>query len=320
MRTLVAGGAGFIGSHLCDALLAAGGQVWALDNLVTGRRANVAHLVDHPRFRLIESDVTKPLPDASLVFDRIYHLASPASPNANSPRSYLRLPLETMMANSHGTLVLLDVARASGARLLFTSTSEIYGDPAIHPQPESYRGNVSCTGPRAVYDEAKRFGEALCMLYQREHRVDARVVRLFNTYGERMDPDDGRVVVNLVTQALRGEPLTVYGDGRQTRSFCYVSDIVRGLITAMEVENQGGEVFNLGNPDERTIAEFAILIQRACGVELPIRHSPMPIDDPSRRCPDITKAQRTLDWTPRVELEEGLARTVAYFRSELDGE
>lgn len=319
MRILVAGGAGFVGSHLCDALLEAGDDVWALDNFVTGRRANVAHLASHTRFHLVDGDVTEPLEADLPPFDRIYHLASPASPNALSPRSYLRLPLETMQANSRGTWLLLEAARATGARLAFTSTSEIYGDPTVHPQPETYRGNVSSTGPRAVYDEAKRFGEALCMLYHRDYNVDARVVRLFNTYGERMDPEDGRVVVNFVTQCLRGEPLSIYGDGSQTRSFCYVSDLVRGLIAAMEAVDCGGEVYNLGNPDERTIADFARLIQDACGVSLPTVYSSMPVDDPSRRCPDITKARRELGWSPRVSLEEGLAKTVAYFRTELSG-
>lgn len=313
----MAGGAGFIGSHLCGALVASGDDVWALDNLATGRAGNVAHLQQHPRFHFVEADVAQSF-DAGLPrFDRIYHLASPASPNARSPRSYLRLPLETMRANTLGTAALLDMSRATGARLVFTSTSEIYGDPSVHPQPETYRGNVSCTGPRAVYDEAKRFGETLCTSYNREFAVDARVVRLFNTYGERMDPDDGRVVVNFVTQALRGRPLTIYGDGTQTRSFCYVSDIVRGLVAAMETDGQGGEVFNLGNPDERTIADFARLIQEACGVNLPTEWCPMPVDDPSRRCPDIGKARRVLAWVPSVSLEEGLRRVVSYFRAEL---
>lgn len=311
------GGAGFIGSHLCDALLAGGHDVVAFDNFATGRRANVAHLATQPRFQLREADVTGPLPADLPPFDRIYHLASPASPNATSPRSYLQLPLATAAVNSVGTQLLLERARRDGARLLFTSTSEVYGDPTVHPQPESYRGNVSTTGPRAVYDEAKRFGETLCAAYHREFGVDARIVRLFNTYGERMDPDDGRVVVNFITQALRGEPLTVYGDGTQTRSFCYVADLVRGLLAVMEGEALGGEVFNLGNPDERTIADFATTIRRACGVTVPVIYRALPEDDPTRRCPDIGKARDRLGWSPRVSLEAGLARTIPYFRAEL---
>jgi nucleoside-diphosphate-sugar epimerase len=317
MRALVAGGAGFIGSHLCDALLAAGQEVWALDNFLTGRRANVAHLLSHPRFRLLEVDITRTIPEELPPVERIWHLASPASPDAYSPRSYLRLPLETADANTIGTRHLLERARRDGARLLFASTSETYGDPLVHPQPEEYRGNVSTTGPRAIYDEAKRFGETLVAAYHREYGVDGRIVRIFNTYGERMDPQDGRVIVNFVTHALRGEPLSLYGDGTQTRSFCHVSDLVRGFLAVMEGEGLAGEVFNLGNPDERTIADFAWLVQAACGVTTPIIRRPLPTDDPTRRCPDIAKARRILDWAPQVTLDEGLARTIRYFRAEL---
>ncbi len=317
VRILVTGGAGFIGSHLCDALLAAGHEVWAVDNFASGRAANVAHLRGQPRFRLIEADVTRPLPPELPPVERIYHLASPASPNAQSPRSYLQLPLATADVNTVGTRLLLERARRDGARLLFASTSEVYGDPTIHPQPEDYRGNVSPTGPRAVYDEAKRFGETLVAAYWREFGLDGRIVRLFNTYGERMDPEDGRVIVNFAMQALRGEPLTIYGDGTQTRSFCYVGDTVRGIVAAMEAPDGAGEVFNLGNPDERTIADFAATVQRACGTALPTRYEPLPTDDPTRRCPDISKARRLLDWAPRVGLEEGLRRTIPYFRAEL---
>ncbi len=317
MRVLVAGGAGFIGSHLCESLLAAGHEVIAVDNFATGRPANVAHLAEHPRFTLVRADVNEPLPESVPPVERIYHLASPASPNAESPRSYLQLPLETAAVNTAGTRRLLERARRDGARFLFASTSEIYGDPEVHPQPETYRGNVSTTGPRAVYDEAKRFGETLVAAYHRAYGVDARIVRIFNTFGERMDPEDGRVVVNFIIQALRGEPLTIYGDGTQTRSFCYVADLVRGLIAVMEAEGMAGEVFNLGNPDERTIADFAATIQRICGVTLPVEHRPLPTDDPTRRCPDIAKARRLLGWSPQVGLEEGLRRTLPYFRDEL---
>ena len=313
MRALVAGGAGFVGSHLCDALLAQGFDVWAVDNFATGRSANVGHLADEPRFHLIEADITAPLPEMIPPVDRIYHLASPASPNETSPRSYMQLPLETAAVNTVGTSLLLQRAKRDGARLLFASTSEIYGDPEVHPQAEEYRGNVSTTGPRAVYDEAKRFGETLCTAYWREFGVDARIVRIFNTYGERMDPEDGRVIVNFATQALRGEELTIYGDGRQTRSFCYVADLVAGIIAVAEGSGLAGEIFNLGNPNERTINEFAQLVQWACGTDLPTVHRHLPVDDPRRRCPDISKAVGRLGWRPQVTLEEGLLRTIPYF-------
>ncbi len=315
MDILVAGGAGFIGSHLCDALLAGGHAVWAVDNFATGRRENVAHLAGHLRFELVEADVTAPLPPGLPRADRIYHLASPASPNAASPRSYMRLPLETAAVNTVGTRLLLERARRDGARILFASTSEIYGDPLVHPQPETYRSNCSTTGPRAIYDEAKRFGETLLAAYRREYGVDGRIVRIFNTYGERMDPEDGRVIVNFIGQALRGAPLTVYGDGRQTRSFCHVSDLVRGLMATMEGAGLAGEVINLGNPDERTIADFARTVQAACGVDRPVEFRPLPTDDPTRRCPDIAKARRLLGWEPLIGLDEGLERTVTSFKA-----
>lgn len=316
MRVVVAGGAGFIGSHLCDALLAAGHEVWALDNFATGRRDNVAHLAGEARFHLIEADVTQPLPPALPPFARIYHLASPASPNATSPRSYMQLPLETAAVNTIGTQLLLERARHDNARFLFASTSETYGDPLIHPQPETYRGNVSTIGPRAVYDEAKRFGETLASAYWRKYGTDARLIRIFNTYGERMDPADGRAVVNFAAQALRGEPLTIYGDGSQTRSLCHVSDLVRGIVAVMEGEGLGGEVFNLGNPDERTMLDLARAVQAVCRTDLPYHFHPMPADDPTRRCPDITKARQRLGWQPTVPLESGLARLIGAFRHE----
>lgn len=316
MRVVVAGGAGFIGSHLCDTLLAAGHEVWALDNFATGRRENVAHLAGEARFHLIEADVTQPLPASLPPFERIYHLASPASPNATSPRSYMQLPLETAAVNTVGTQLLLERARQDGARFLFASTSETYGDPLIHPQTESYRGNVSTTGPRAIYDEAKRFGETLAIAYWRKYGTDARLIRIFNTYGERMDPADGRAVVNFAAQALRGEPLTIYGDGSQTRSLCHVSDLVRGIVAVMEGEGLGGEVFNLGNPDERTMLDLAHAVQALCKTDLPYDFHPMPIDDPTRRCPDITKARQRLGWQPTVPLEVGLERLIAAFRHE----
>lgn len=318
MDTLVAGGAGFVGSHLCDATLAAGHTVWAIDNFATGRRENVAHLAAHPHFHLVEADVTEPLPPDLPSFARIYHLASPASPNATSPRSYMQLPLETAAVNTLGTQQLLERARRDGARILFASTSEIYGDPLVHPQTEEYRGNVSTIGPRAIYDEAKRFGETLMIAHWRRFGTDARLIRIFNTYGERMDPDDGRAVVNFAAQALRGEPLTIYGDGSQTRSLCHVSDLIRGIVAVMEGEGLAGEVFNLGNPDERTMIDLAHAVMTACDTELPLVFHPMPTDDPTRRCPDIGKAQRLLGWQPTIPLEVGLGRLIAAFRQELD--
>jgi nucleoside-diphosphate-sugar epimerase len=316
MRVVVAGGAGFIGSHLCDALLAAGHEVWALDNFATGRPENVAHLADEARFHLVETDVTQPLPADLPAFERIYHFASPASPNATSPRSYMQLPLETAAVNTVGTQLLLERARRDGARLLFASTSEIYGDPLIHPQPETYRGNVNTIGPRSIYDEAKRFGETLVYAYWRKYGTDARLIRIFNTYGERMDPADGRAVVNFAAQALRGEPLTIYGDGSQTRSLCHVSDLVHGIVAVMEGEGLGGEVFNLGNPDERTMLDLARAVQTVCKTDLPYDFRPMPTDDPTRRCPDITKARQRLSWQPTVPLEVGLERLIGAFRHE----
>ncbi len=310
-RAVVTGGAGFLGSHLCRRLLGEGWDVVSLDSLLTGAEANVSDLFEHPRFEFQRRDITKGI-EVSGDVDWVLHLASPAS-----PVDYTEHPIHTMKVGAIGTMNALGLAKARGAHFMLTSTSEVYGDPEVHPQPETYRGNVSTTGPRAIYDESKRFGETLVAAYHRAYGVDARIVRIFNTYGERMDPEDGRVVVNFVTQALRGQPLTIYGDGRQTRSFCYVADLVRGLVAVMEAEGMAGEVFNLGNPDERTIADFAATIQRACGVDLPVEHRPLPTDDPTRRCPDIAKARRLLGWSPEVGLEEGLRRTVPYFRAEL---
>ena len=303
------GGAGFIGSHLCTALVERGDEVTCLDNFITGRPHNLAHLAGQPAFRLIEHDITTPI---DLPADQIYHLASPAS-----PVGYAAHPIETHLVNSVGTYNMLELARGQGARLLYTSTSEAYGDPLEHPQRETYFGNVNPIGPRSCYDESKRFGESLVMEYVRQFGLDARLVRLFNTYGPRMDPDDGRVVPNFIKQALHGEAITVYGDGQQTRSFCYVSDIVRGLLAAMDTPGVQGEVFNLGNPDERTILDFAERIMWATGQRVELAYHPGRQDDPARRCPDITKAQTRLNWSPRVALEEGLPPTIAFFRDAL---
>jgi nucleoside-diphosphate-sugar epimerase len=308
LHVLVTGGSGFIGSHLCAALLAREQRVTCVDNLSTGSSRNIESLLSHPHFTFLQHDVVQPLPER-VAPDIIFHLASPAS-----VPDYLARPLETLAVNSEGTRAMLEVAKRHGARFLFTSTSEIYGDPLVHPQPETYWGNVGTLGPRACYDEAKRFGEALVMAYVRVHDVDARIVRIFNTYGPHSRPDDGRIVPNFVMQALRNEPITIYGDGSQTRSFCYVADMVQGLLSAMFSPNTRGEVFNLGNPDEYTVREFADLIARFVGSEVDVIYCPLPVDDPTRRCPDITRAQRVLHWKPTTDLETGMEQTIQWFR------
>jgi len=309
MRAIVAGGAGFVGSHLCDALLREGFEVLCLDNLVTGHARNIAHLRDQPRFSYQRQDICEPFTAEA---DWVFQLASPASP----PR-YLERPIETLMVNAVGTKNLLDLALANNARFLIASTSEVYGDPEVHPQPESYRGSVSCTGPRSCYDEGKRFGEALTMAYYRKHDLDVRIIRIFNTYGPRLDPGDGRVVSNFLAQVVRGEPLTIYGSGEQTRSFCYVSDLVAGIFAVMRHDAARGEVFNLGNPAEITMRELEQTIQRVLGTQLPVTFSPLPEDDPRRRKPDISKARSTLGWEPKVPLLDGLGQTAAWFQREL---
>lgn len=307
MTSLVAGAAGFIGSHLCDALLARGDEVVALDNFSTGSSANLSHLAAHPRFRLAAHDVCDPF-DFRAPLHRVFHLASPAS-----PRDYLARPIETLRAGSEATRRLLDLALARGARFLLASTSECYGDPLEHPQKETYWGNVNPVGPRSCYDEAKRFAEALTMAYHRVHGLETSIARIFNTYGPRMKLDDGRVVPAFLAQALRGEPLTVFGTGAQTRSFCYVSDMVDGLIRLSECGHP--LPVNLGNPEELTVLEFARLIRRLTGSVSEIVFEPLPEDDPRRRRPDISKARELLGWAPSVALEDGLARTIESFRS-----
>lgn len=307
LHAIVTGGAGFIGSHLCAALIERGYLVTCVDNLVSGSRRNLQNLLTHPSFTFREHDTTEPLRLDEV--HQIYHLASPAS-----VVDYLNHPIETLRANSIGTLAMLDLARQTGARLLFTSTSEAYGDPHVHPQVETYWGNVNPIGIRACYDESKRFGEAATMQYRRSYGIDARVVRIFNTYGPHSRIDDGRIVPNFIAQALRGEPITVYGNGFQTRSFCYVTDMVRGLMAAMDCSEAAGEVINLGNPEEHTILEFAEIIAELVGSDAGIVHRPLPIDDPSRRQPDISKAMALLGWEPEVDLSDGLARTIDWFR------
>ena len=308
-RTLITGGAGFLGSHLCDRLIEEGHEVICLDNLITGQVNNVAHLIGHDAFRFIKLDVTEYLHiDGPL--DYVLHFASPAS-----PVDYQRLPIQTLKVGSLGTHKALGLAKAKCARFLLASTSEVYGDPVIHPQREDYWGNVNPIGPRGVYDEAKRFAEAITMAYHRYHGLDTRIARIFNTYGTRMRPNDGRVVSNFINQALRGEPLTVYGDGSQTRSFCYVSDMVEGLYRLL-MSNETGPV-NMGNPKEFTVSELAHMVLQAVGGPSTIEFRQLPLDDPRVRQPDIGLARARLGWEPIVDIAQGLALTIDYFRKQL---
>jgi dTDP-glucose 4,6-dehydratase len=307
MRVLVTGGAGFLGSHLCDRLLAERHEVIAMDNLLTGNMRNIAHLEEERRFRFVRHNVSEFIFVDGPV-DAVLHFASPAS-----PIDYLELPIQTLKVGSLGTHNALGLALEKGARFLLASTSEVYGDPLIHPQPETYWGNVNPIGPRGVYDEAKRFAEALTMAYHRAHGVDTRIVRIFNTYGERMRPRDGRVVPALICQALTGEPMTVFGDGKQTRSFCYVSDLIDGIYRLLL--SDVNEPVNIGNPAELSVLDFAKTIRRLTGTSSEIVFKPLPVDDPKVRQPDIAKAKAKLGWEPKVKLEDGLGRTIEYFRS-----
>ncbi|MCS6777369.1 MAG: SDR family oxidoreductase [Chloroherpetonaceae bacterium] len=310
-RALVTGGAGFLGSHLCDRLLAEGFEVVAMDNLITGSTDNIAHLIDNPRFRFIKYDVTEYIYlDGPLDF--VFHLASPAS-----PADFTTKPIQISKVNSLGTHRALGVARAKNATFFLASTSEIYGDPLVHPQTEEYLGNVNCIGIRGVYDEAKRFAESMTMAYHRTHGINVKIVRIFNTYGPRMRLDDGRVVPNFIGQALRGEPITVYGDGSQTRSFCYCSDLIEGFYR-LALSQETGPI-NIGNPTERTILEFAQEIKRLTNSRSEIVFKPLLTpDDPRQRRPDITKARTLLGWEPKVSLEEGLRQTIAYFQKRIE--
>ncbi|MET9682426.1 UDP-glucuronic acid decarboxylase family protein [Streptomyces coeruleorubidus] len=305
MRVVITGGGGFLGSHLCDALLRRGDHVVALDDFSTGEPANVAHVRDHPRFQLIRADVTNEF-DVRGAVDAVAHLASPAS-----PPDYHRLCLETLAVGSRGTENALRLAVAHRARFVLASTSEVYGDPAIHPQREDYWGNVNPIGPRSVYDEAKRFAEALTVAYRRKMHAEAGIVRIFNTYGPRMRPNDGRVVSTFIRQALDGEPLTIYGDGSQTRSFCYVDDLIRGIVAMLDSDLLGP--FNLGNPREQTVRELAELVREATGSDSGLEFMPLPVDDPTRRRPVVARAQEKLGWSPLIPIDEGLRRTVAWF-------
>ena len=305
-RALITGGAGFLGSHLCELFLSRGHEVICMDNFITGSMNNIRHLMDRPDFSFVEQDVTEHIEIDGRV-DYVLHFASPAS-----PIDYLEKPIQTLKVGSLGTHKTLGLAKEKGARYLIASTSEVYGDPLVHPQTEDYWGNVNPVGPRGVYDEAKRFAEAMTMAYHRYHGVETRIVRIFNTYGERMRLKDGRVVPALVGQALRNEPLTVFGDGSQTRSFCYVSDLIEGIYRLL-MSDEVNPV-NIGNPREMTVLQFAEVIKKLIGSDAPIVFQPLPLDDPKIRRPDISKAKALLGWEPVVSLEEGLGRTIEYFR------
>ncbi len=307
MRIVVTGGAGFIGSHLSEELLKQGHTVVVIDNFITGSRKNLNHLKDYDRLTIVEHDITKPIYLAEKI-DRIYHLASPAS-----PIDYQKLPIQTLKVGALGTHNLLGMAKNHNARILLASTSEVYGDPEVHPQSESYWGNVNPVGPRGCYDESKRFAEALVVAYRDYHKVDSRIIRIFNTYGPRMRLNDGRVVPAFISQILKGENLSIYGDGSQTRSFCYVSDLVSGMMLVMEKGDQNPT--NLGNPAEITILEFAERIIKLAGIQAKIDYAPLPEDDPKRRRPDITKARTLLNWEPTVKLDDGLLRTIEWAKS-----
>jgi dTDP-glucose 4,6-dehydratase len=309
MKVLITGAAGFLGSHLSDRFLADGHEVLGMDNFRTGSPDNIAHLADNPKFSFVEHDVTKYIAvDGPL--DGVLHFASPAS-----PIDYLELPIQTLKVGSLGTHNSLGLAKAKGARFFLASTSEVYGDPQVHPQPETYWGHVNPVGPRGVYDEAKRFAEAMTMAYHRYHNIDTRIVRIFNTYGPRMRARDGRVVSNFVVQALLGEPLTIYGDGSQTRSFCYVSDLVDGIVRLFHSDRS--DPTNVGNPNEFTVLQLAEAVLRLTGSSATIERRPLPTDDPKVRQPDITNARQVLGWEPSIDLENGLRRTIEFFRKQL---
>lgn len=314
MKIIVTGGAGFIGSHLCERLLKDGHEVICIDNLISGSKNNIAHLFENDKFTFLEFDVIKPLPD-NLSSDALFHLASPASPNHHSKISYHSLPMETMLVNTQGTLETLKFCQKNKSRFLFTSTSEVYGNPKEHPQKESYNGNVSTTGPRSVYDEAKRFGETITAHFYRNNLVDARIARIFNTYGPRMLKEDMRMLVSFIVQALNNKPISVFGDGKQTRSLCFVDDTVDGLVRLMFKDNTNGAIINIGSSEEHTVLEYAQIVKRLTKSSSRIVfNEKLPKDDPQRRKPDITLAKQLLDWEPKVTLEDGISRMINYLR------
>ncbi|MEX2007659.1 MAG: UDP-glucuronic acid decarboxylase family protein [Candidatus Levyibacteriota bacterium] len=319
MTVLVAGGAGFIGSHLCEKLLSKGYKVFSLDNLITGEKNNLDNLISNPSFEFIEKDITKDFADVKDKLkdvEFIFHMASPASPNKKSARSYMSHPIETLLVNSLGTYNLLRLAQDLKAKFLFASSSEVYGDPSVSPQREDYFGNVNPNGVRSVYDEGKRFGEAITMGFVRKYDIDARIIRIFNTYGPKMQKDDGRVVSNFINQALTGMPITVYGEGKQTRSLCFISDMIEGIAAAMFTNGTKGEVINLGNPNEKTILEIAEMIKEMTGSSSQISFEALGQDDPKKRNPDISKAKSLLSFNPSVDLRDGLKKTIEYFSSQ----
>lgn len=317
MKIVIAGGAGFIGSHLAFRMIKEGHEVVCLDNLITGNKENIDSLLSNAKFSFIHHDVTKP-PPADLTADAVFHLASPASPNHHSPISYHALPLETMLVNTIGTMELLQFAKKNKAKFLFASTSEVYGDPSVHPQPEDYRGNVSTTGPRSVYDEAKRFGETVTAYFWRTHKVDGRIARIFNTYGPHMLPKDKRMIVSFILQGIENQPITIFGDGTQSRSLCFIDDMVEGLTRLMFYPNTKEEIVNLGNPEEHSVIEYAQLVIRILQSKSEIIYSEkLPQDDPKRRKADISKAKKLLNWEPQVSLEDGLIKTISYLKKRL---
>lgn len=314
LTVLVAGGAGFIGSHLCEALLNEGHKVICVDTFLTSSEENIAHLKNNENFSFLKHDINSSLSE-DIRADAVFHLASPASPNHHSDISYHALPLETMLANTQGTMRLLEFTEQNDAKFLFASTSEVYGDPLEHPQNEDYRGNVSTTGPRAVYDESKRFGETITSYFVRSRGVDARIARIFNTYGPRMSKKDKRMIINFISQALEGNPITIFGDGSQTRSLSYVGDTVAGLIALMFLDNTKGQIVNIGSPEEHSVLEFANIIKGLTNSTSEIVFSEdLPKDDPAKRMPDIAKAKSLLSWEPKVSLEEGLLKTIGYLK------
>ncbi len=311
---LIAGGTGFIGSHLCKNLLDENFKVLCLDNLITSKKKNIDGLLKNPNFEFIEKDITKISASKFPKIEYIFHLASPASPNKKNPQSYINHPIETLLSNSLGTYNLLELAKKNNSKFLYASSSEVYGDPTVSPQSESYFGNVNPNGIRSVYDEGKRFGEAITMAYFRKYNLDIRIIRIFNTYGPNMDLD-GRVVSNFINQAIKNENITVYGDGKQTRSFCYIEDTVEGLKKTMFSDKTQGKVINIGNPDERTVLELAELIKKMCNSDSEITFESLPEGDPKKRLPDITLAKNLLKWKPRVSISEGLEKTIKYFQT-----
>lgn len=317
MKILITGGAGFIGSHLCDLYIEKGYEVVCIDNLISGSKKNISHLLENKKFQFIERDIVQPIEENLGEIDAIFHFASPASPNPESPVSYMANPLETLMVNSMGTKNMLDLAKENDAQIILASTSEVYGDPQVHPQPESYFGNVSPNGPRSCYDESKRFMEAISFTYHREFNTKIKVLRIFNTYGPRMHPDDGRFIMNMIIAGVKDSPFTLFGDGSTTRSFCYINDLVSGINSVFENHEMIGEVVNLGNPEELSVRQAMDKFEDVAGVTLRIENKPALKDDPKRRNPDITKAKNLLQWEPTIPFKDGIKKMFDYYSKSL---